>query len=223
MSLPNQPTTNAPNGAVSDELILVVPREKMFPDGNWQGTRQGNFDMYLALIERHCQFHPRCIMETDPRYKQIIPYLVFTHEGSYFLMQRCVQATEQRLKGKMTLGIGGHIRQEDMHGSTFFDWAIREFHEEVDYQGSLNIEPLCMLNEDSTPVGQVHMGFVMLLTGNSSAITIKSELQSGHLATLQECIDQQENMETWSQLVTQVLIARQQETKNTVKQPEFHL
>src|SRR5690606_7557172 len=105
---------------------------------------------------------PRSLMEQDQRYKQIIPYLVFTHENKYFVMQRTSTTTEQRLKNKYSLGIGGHIRQEDMNGNSIFEWAEREFHEEVSYHGNLEIIPLGVLNDDTNDVGKVHIGFVFL-------------------------------------------------------------
>ena len=145
-------------------------------------------------------------MEVDPAYKQIIPYLVFEHNNNYFLMQRRSTASETRLRNKLTLGIGGHIRQEDMEQeNSLFAWATREFHEEVDYAGKLTVTPLGILNDDSDDVGKVHIGFVFLLSGDSSNIAIKSELKSGVLVPLSECIAQYELMESWSQFVVDFL------------------
>ena len=140
-------------------------------------------------------------METNPLYKQIIPYLIFKHEDRYFLMQRKAKASEQRLKNKYTLGIGGHIRQEDMTSNDIFAWARREFDEEVSYSGSLTITPLGLLNDDSNEVGKVHIGLVLLVEGNSAEITVKSELEGGQLLTLEECEVHYDAMETWSQLI----------------------
>jgi len=189
-----------------NEQILVVKRSHLFPEESWNGLKQVNFDTYLALIEKQCEFHPRGLMEDDPSYKQIIPYLVFTHEGRYFLMERHAKASEQRLKSKLSLGIGGHIRKEDMgEGNSIFDWARREFHEEVNYQGELTIKPLGILNDDSNDVGKVHIGFVFLLEGDSSEISVKSELQSGQLTPLEDLIVAKDRMETWSQFVVDCL------------------
>ena len=143
--------------------------------------------------------------ETNPEYKQIIPYLVFTHAGKYFLMQRRATASEQRLASKYSFGIGGHIRKEDMDGNSFLDWSLREFHEEINYKGTLTAQPLGVLNDDSTDVGKVHIGFVLLLTGDSADIAIKSELKSGNLLSLEECSIYLENMETWSQMIYESL------------------
>ena len=87
-------------------------------------------------------------------------------------MQRKGTASEQRLKNKYSLGIGGHIRQEDMTTNSIFDWARREFHEEVKYAGKLDIEPIGILNDDTNAVGQVHLGLVLLLKGDSEAISL---------------------------------------------------
>src|ERR1700721_936133 len=103
-----------------DEQILVVRRAHLFADsgsavnGAWHGLKEVNFDHYMHIINHKKEFHPRSIMETDPHYKQIIPYLIFEHNNSYFLMQRQSKSSEKRLSNKLTLGIGGHIRKEDM-------------------------------------------------------------------------------------------------------------
>ncbi|MGE0206557.1 MAG: hypothetical protein AB7R69_01785 [Candidatus Babeliales bacterium] len=190
-----------------DEQILVIKRESLFKkNAAWSGIQAVDFDEYLTLIQEKKEFLPRSLMEQDPTYKQIIPYLVFSHNNRYFLMQRTAQATEQRLQNKYSLGIGGHIRQEDMeNSSSLFDWAKREFHEEVLYQDSFTIQPLGILNDDSNAVGQVHIGFVFLLEGTSENISVKSELKSGQLLTIQEMQQFVPNMESWSQMVYEFL------------------
>lgn len=189
------------------EHILVVPRTLLFSQGeNLYGIKEGSCDNYLDLIMSHKEFHERSLMETDARYKQIIPYLVFTHEGKYFVMQRKATASETRLQSKFTLGIGGHIRQEDMQHNSIIEWAQREFDEEVYYEGSYTIEPIGIINDDTNPVGQVHVGFLFLLHGDSPSIAVKSELQSGQLMSLEDCVLLQEKMETWSSFVVDYLV-----------------
>jgi predicted NUDIX family phosphoesterase len=185
-----------------DENILVVPRSKLFTDPTApQGfLKLENFDDVQQKIEASKEFLPRSFMELDPSYKQIIPYLIFMHEEKLFLMQRAGSAGEQRLKNKYTLGIGGHIRERDIAGATMFDWATREFHEEVAYQGNLDIRPLGLINDETNAVGQVHLGFAFLLLGDSPDIAIKSELAQGALYSLEQCKQFFEHMETWSQI-----------------------
>lgn len=183
------------------ENIFVVKRSTLFPDKAFQGLQEIT-DADLERIHAAQEFHPRPQMEEDLNYKQIIPYLVFTHNNRYFLMQRRSDSSEQRLKNKYSLGIGGHIRQEDIaDNSSIFAWAHREFNEEIHYQGTFSISTLGMLNDDSNPVGQVHVGLILLLQGDSDAISVRSELKSGHLLSAHECLSHYEQMESWSQII----------------------
>lgn len=197
----NQTQTQNTASSVKTERILVIKRSELFQELAWTGIKEVNFDDYLKLIQEKQEFMPRNLAEENFDYKQIIPYLVFQHNDTYFLMQRKSGSSEQRLANKYSLGIGGHLREEDMEGATLFDWARREFEEEINYTGNLEITPLGILNDDSNDVGKVHVGFVFLLKGNSVDISIKSELQSGKLLTVEQCQEKYEAMETWSQLV----------------------
>lgn len=198
----------------SDEKILVIQRATLFPEIPLDGfVPMESFADYEQLILKHQEFLWRSAMENDPTYKQIIPYLIFTYQGSYFVMQRRSDASEARLQNKYSLGIGGHIRQEDIQGKTLAEWAQREFAEEINYTGSLKIQPLGLINDDSSPVGQVHVGFAFLIEGDSPAISVKSELKEGKLVSLEAMQPLYENMETWSQWVFAFLQLRE----------EFHL
>ena len=209
MSLTIQKVTNSITHK-HDEHILVVKRSLLFPqEPAWYGIKNTNFEHYATLIREHQEFLPRSLMESDVNYKQIIPYLIFEHDNKYFLMQRRAEATEQRLQNKYSLGIGGHIRQEDITEGDIIAWAEREFHEEVQYNGSFTVEPLGLLNDDTNAVGQVHLGFVFILHGDSADIAIKSELKHGNLVSLIDCFTVYDSMESWSQLVFKSLKQRQ--------------
>lgn len=202
---------------MKQESILVVKREILFPETAFQGL-QADTKNFLELINAHKEFLPRPQMEEDPRYKQIIPYLLFVHDNKYFLMQRKATSSEQRLKNKYSLGIGGHMRQEDMSaGASIFDWAKREFHEEINYAGNFAIKTIGILNDDSNAVSQVHLGLVLLLEGDSAHIKVRSELKSGQLLSIPECQNYYEQMESWSQIIFDSIIC-----VKTSKQPAIH-
>lgn len=192
--------------AVKAEKILVVKRNKILEEDAFSGFLPiTNFENYLQIINNHKEFLWRADMEMDTNYKQIIPYLIFNFQDKFFLMQRKGTASESRLKNKYLLGIGGHIRQEDMQSNDIFDWAKREFVEEVHYKGNITIKPIGVINDDSNSVGQVHIGFVFLLIGDSDNIKVKSELKDGTLLTLKECEHFYSSMESWSQLTVSYL------------------
>jgi predicted NUDIX family phosphoesterase len=186
----------------TDEKILVVNRNSILGKESINGFKSLNdFDYYQKLVDQNKEFKWRSQMEMDPAFKQIIPYLIFNYQDKFFLMQRQSTASETRLQSKYSLGIGGHVREDDILGKDLFDWTKREFYEEIEYAGSFSIRPLGIINDESNDVGKVHIGFAFLLTGDSSDISIRSELKSGSLMTLQECGEFYHNMETWTQII----------------------
>lgn len=206
MQIQSQPTATMTH----EEMIMVVNTKDLFQGATpWAGIKSDHIQEYLDRIITCHEFQPRSLMETDPHFKQIIPYMIFAYNDQYFLMQRRANASETRLKNKMSLGIGGHLRFEDIEGANFGAWARREFCEEIDYDGSYSISFLGLLNDDSNPVGQVHIGLVMLLNGDSDSIKIKSELKSGKLASLNECFMDYQNLESWSQILYDFLVKQQ--------------
>jgi predicted NUDIX family phosphoesterase len=186
----------------NDEKILVVPRKTIFASGEFQGFMPlTDFERYQQLILDNQTFLWRSAVEEDPSYKQIIPYLIFNYDDSFFVMQRKETASETRLKSKYSLGIGGHIRQEDLTHASLISWAQREFDEEVSYTGTRTVIPLGLINDDSNDVGKVHLGFVFLIQGNNANIAIKDEHKEGTLQTLDQIQQLYPHLEQWSQLV----------------------
>jgi predicted NUDIX family phosphoesterase len=202
----NPQSQQQPSKQVHDEQILVIKRTDLFGPSSWHGIKSDNLQTYITRIASMHEFHPRSVMETDPTYKQVIPYIIFKHKNTYFLMQRRSNATEQRLKNKMSMGIGGHVRREDLQENDVVKWAMREFNEEVNYTGTFTVSLVGLLNDDSNAVGQVHVGLVMLFTGDSPDISIKSELKSGNLMTLDQCKEQYDALESWSQMAFDYLM-----------------
>lgn len=184
-----------------DEMILVIPREVILKS-DWNGLKAEGLEGFEKIIKENQVFKKRGDMELDPNWKQVIPYLIFQYKRKLFLMQRSDSGGEEKLFNKYSLGIGGHIREEDMDGSTVIDWAKREFEEEVSYEGLFQAKPLGLINSDwEGLLGQVHLGYAILLEGDSERISIKNEHLMGKLATLAEIGDIYDKMESWSQFV----------------------
>ena len=102
----------------NEEMVLVVRRALFEKLGMFHGL---DFDVekYLpALLSRENNFFmQRSIAESDPDYKQIIPYVLLAHGGRVLHYVRGKKAGEQRLVAKGSIGIGGHMNHED---ETFF-------------------------------------------------------------------------------------------------------
>ena len=89
------------------ESILVVRREYLAPYLTEDfGLITEGVEEIVRVIEAHHEFRPRPEMETDPAYKQIIPYVLVTRGAEAFVMQRLKKGGEQRLHGLLSLGVG---------------------------------------------------------------------------------------------------------------------
>lgn len=208
------------------EEILVVPREFLYPRGAHHGLRTEALEEVMNIISKYAQFLPRYPqtdinpddlgLENDPSLKQIIPYLVFIHDGKIFLMQRKDDHAEKRLAGQGSLGIGGHLRRKEISnldqyaslGEAIFAWAQREFVEEVDYQGGFKITVLGLINDDTAPVHAVHAGLALLVEGDSPEIRVKDEHKEGKLVSVAECAAAYDSLENWSKIVFDALKER---------------
>lgn len=182
------------------ENILVVSRKKIFCNQAFNGIEK-NIGGFIEIIKSNKEFRPRYLMEEDLSFKQIIPYIVFMANNKIFMMQRRDTASEQRLKNKFSIGIGGHIRVTDTHSDSILDWAKREFNEEVIFNDHFEASILGLVNDESTLVGKVHIGIVILMLSKSENIKIRSELKSGQLVAIADIPEYVDQMENWSQII----------------------
>ncbi len=197
---------------------MVIGRDELFGGDVWNGLRAENSNRCLKIIRAKHKFLSRGEVEDDPRYKQIIPYLVFENEGRIFVMRRKGSHTDRRLASKISIGVGGHINKQDVKSNDPVDWAKREFEEEIEYGGKLKTEFLGILNHDANDVGLVHVGLVFKVVGDSADIKIRDEHKEGQLMSMAELGKRYKAMETWSQIVYDHMMTKKQSSKETNRQ-----
>jgi predicted NUDIX family phosphoesterase len=190
---------------MSDEQVLVVARELVPDDAGWYGLRFDDLTAFVDIVAREGRYEPRDAMEHDPRYKQIIPYLVLRDDDRYFLMRRTRAGADQRLHDRWSIGVGGHLNPGD---DGLLGGLRREWREELEAAFEPDFEPLALLNDDTTDVGAVHLGvvFVADAAGRSVAVREHDKL-TGAFATAAEVATVAEDLETWSRLVFEALEA----------------
>jgi predicted NUDIX family phosphoesterase len=198
------------------ENVLVVPRELLFPDGEWSGFREHGIEDLVDRIRRGYRFRPRVEAESDPSAPQVIPFVVFRHQDRYFLTERLRRSSERRLRKLYSLGIGGHINPEDVEGSADpIDAGLRrEWAEEVVYEGTVGYRLIGAINDATTEVGRVHLGLIYLLEGDRGEIAIREvDKLAGELLLLDEMRRHYLNLESWSQLIFDHLVRAPQPVK----------
>lgn len=189
-----------------DELVFVVPREAVLTDNGWYGLQSADLDAFLATIERHGRFEPRPAMEADPGFKQIIPYLVLRDADTYFLMRRTRAGGDVRLHDRWSIGVGGHLNpgDQDLAGGLRREWS-----EELVADYVPDFRFIGLLNDDTTAVGQVHLGAVFVADAAGRPVTIReTDKLSGAFATPAEVAAVAPDLETWSRLVFDALGAQ---------------
>lgn len=194
----------------NSELVLGLPRERIMPAASWRGVLYGDVGPYLDCIASHGEFRPRDQVEHDPSWKQVIPYLVLRDRGRIFLMRRTSKGSDARLHERWSIGIGGHVNPEDggVDGGLRREWT-----EEIVADFSPRFRVIGLLNDDSDPVGQVHLGVVCIAEAEGREVGIREshKLEGGFVAPAQ-VLRVYDRLETWSCLVHDFLTARSRGT-----------
>src|SRR6266581_2224854 len=189
------------------ENVLVVRRSLFDQLGSFQGL---NFEprKYLdAFLSRGNNFFfRRPDAENNPSYKQIIPYalIAFGNRVAYYV--RGKKSGEQRLVAKGSIGIGGHMNEGDeslfaLDEAAYRAGVEREVAEEVTINTKFEDRIVALLNDDSTEVGQVHLGVVHIFKLPEPKVE-KREAMITSLAFVDknELLARRDSLETWSQI-----------------------
>jgi len=199
---------------MTDELVLVVPTASGMAELGggeaWLGIRAAGEAALAGLIRREGAFRPRVEMEADPSWKQVIPYPVLRDGDAWYLMRRTKAGSDARLHDRFSIGVGGHVNPEDGALDGDLTAALRrEWHEElvVDFVPAFRFVGL--LNDDTTPVGEVHVGLVYEgdAAGRPVAIRESDKLSGGFVPTA-EVAAVADRLETWSRLAFEFLEGR---------------
>ncbi len=191
------------------EKILVVSRKKLFEDIFFEGFEREKITYYLERIGKYSIFMKRFLVENDPNYKQIIPYLIIKFKNKYFMFQRFPVGVEDRLFHKYSVGIGGHINEKDVkkNEDLINSGLEREFGEELIYNKKLSYKIAGLINDDFDEVGKVHFGIVYLIEIETPEIRVRENSKmEGRLVDKEDLLKYKDKMERWSQILIDNLL-----------------
>jgi predicted NUDIX family phosphoesterase len=187
------------------ERVLVVPAALFRKVGAFQGFSPDVGRYLPRLFDPAClSYRPRSEVETDPSFKQLIPYVVLRCGDQVFHYARGQRGTEARLRALRSVGVGGHISQDDsnLFGDPYREGMLREVAEEVYLESDYSERCLGLINDDGNAVGQVHLGIVHAFELAEPKVRRREQaLTKSGFAPLAELRNQREEFETWSQFV----------------------
>ncbi len=187
------------------ELVLVVPTQVFHDAGQFQGfSRRTGHYLPRLLDSANLSYRRRDQVEEDPSFKQLIPYVVLKWRDQLFNYVRGKRAGETRLQALRSLGVGGHINPGDanLFDNPYRQAMLREVAEEVRLETTYQERCLGLINDDSTPVGRVHLGIVHVFELDQPNVQRREQgLTKAGFTPLDELRAARAEFETWSQFV----------------------
>lgn len=186
------------------ERVLVLPRDRVPGGCDFSGIRTAD-DAGLAELRAavlaHGSFMDRPLAEESRAFKQLIPYVVVRDGRRTFLMERTDAGGDPRLHRKASVGVGGHLNPVDDGTDPITAGLRREWAEELVADWDPDFRLVGLLNDDSNPVGSVHLGVVFTVEAAGRPVDVRErDKLSGRFATASEVHAARDQLEMWSRL-----------------------
>lgn len=187
----------------AEERVLCFKRELFETLGVFHGLTL-DIDKYLPVVtsSENILYRNRSEAEQDRRYKQLIPYVLVICNDRILRYRRGKGGQETRLHGLYSVGIGGHISEEDhglfSHAVGYRESMRRELMEEVAI-GDAKEAAVAAINDDGTDVGYVHFGVVHVMpVDNEDVAGRRSGIVSPEFVPIAEAVKGATEYESWS-------------------------
>ena len=187
----------------AEERVLCFERKLLENLGVFQGLSL-DIEKYLPVVtaSENILYKNRSEAELDKRYKQLIPYVLIICNDRILRYRRGKGGQETRLHGLFSVGIGGHISEED---NGLFTQAVgytesmrRELMEEVAID-EVKEASVAVINDDSTDVGYVHFGVVHVMhVDNEDVAGRRSGIVAPEFVPIAEAVKEASAYESWS-------------------------
>jgi predicted NUDIX family phosphoesterase len=192
-----------------EELVFAIPTDEFWKLVTYKkkGLIRGNNEVLKRIVDNGL-FLRRSELEEDPSFKQIIPYAIISNNKSFFLFKRTSKQTEKRLHNKFSLGVGGHMNPCNTKESNeqYLVYELkRELFEEVKLlNGCLieDIEFIGFINDDTIPVGRVHIGLLYNIRVSDKNVVInETDRMTAEWIDEPDLAEFYEGMETWTKII----------------------
>ena len=211
----------------AEERVLCFKRELFEKLGVFQGICL-DVEKYLPpfTASENTFYQNRSEAEQDKLSKQLIPYALIICNEKILRYRRGRGGQETRLHGLYSVGIGGHISEEDnglFSGRQlgYHDAMRRELMEEVAIEVTQEAA-VGIINDDSTEVGWVHLGVVHIVNVSDESVAgNRSGIVGPEFIPISEAIKNPEAYESWSRYCLEnwnALLAKAQVASKSTKE-----
>jgi len=191
-----------------EELVFAIPTDELWELITYKekGLTKENSEVLKRIIQNGL-FRKRSELEEDPSFKQIIPYAIISNKESFCLFKRTSRQTERRLHNKFSLGVGGHMNPSNSEGPKeqyLINELKRELFEEVKLLNAClieDIEFIGFINDDTIPVGRVHIGLLYdIHISNKDVVINEPDKMTAEWIDKPDLAEFYEGMETWTKI-----------------------
>lgn len=163
----------------------------------------------ITEIQNKGFFHSRYDCEDDEQVLQPIPYvIVYDRSRKVFTYKRAENKKdygEEKLFGKLSIGLGGHIIRKDAP-AYIENCLYRELNEEVKITGNLSKPSLIgTLMSYEQPVDRVHFGLVYSVQVKGKVMSNEASIGWHKMYSIKELNEMnmadKDSFETWSQIL----------------------
>jgi predicted NUDIX family phosphoesterase len=191
-----------------EELVFAFPTDEFWKLTPYKtGLIKENSEVLKRIVQNGL-FLRRSEIEDNPSFKQIIPYAIISYKDSFYLFRRTSGQTEKRLHNRFSLGVGGHMNPDDSMESKeqyLINELKRELYEEVSLlNGCLieDIEFIGFINDDTIPVGRVHIGLLYNIHVSNKEVYInETDKMTADWIDKSNLAEFYEGMETWTKII----------------------
>ena len=187
----------------TEERVLCFERKLLEELGLFQGLSLET-EKYLPVVTSPSKilYLNRTEAEQNKKYKQLIPYVLVLCHDKILRYRRGKGGQETRLHGLYSVGIGGHISEEDnglfSNALGYQEGMRRELMEEVAID-EVNETVVAVINDDSTEVGFVHFGVVHIMrVANENVAGRRSGISGPEFVPMTEAAKDPSGYESWS-------------------------
>jgi predicted NUDIX family phosphoesterase len=186
----------------TEERVLCFERKLLEELGLFQGLSL-EVEKYLPIVTAasHLNYLNRSAAEQNKHYKQLIPYVLLVCNDKILRYRRGKGGGETRLHGFYSVGIGGHISEEDhqlFSNDPYREGMRRELIEEVAVDEAKETA-VAVINDDSTEVGWVHFGVVHIMhVPDEGVVGRRSGIVGPEFVPIAEAMKDLSGYESWS-------------------------